>query len=85
MHVRASDLSRAHLGHLVLVDVGEASIQDTLSGVSHQADLVEERKLMEEVPSYSLGRIATVLTFANAGQVQVSGDTPVSLLLRGPM
>jgi hypothetical protein len=84
MNIPAADLNRGHLGLLVLVDIGGASIEDTLSGVSHQADLIEERKLMDEVRTYGLGRISTVLSFTNAGEVTVAGTTPIHLLMRGP-
>lgn len=77
--LKAADLNRNHLGMTVSVTRGETRITDTLSGISHSADLVEERLLMNEVPTYWLGRIETVLTFANAGSIQLAGDADVTV------
>jgi hypothetical protein len=84
-HVKAEDLSCYHLGMLVLVDLENTSIEDTLSGVSHQAGFVDERNVAAGELRCLIDQVTTVLTFANAGQVQVPGGTPVSLLLRGPL
>jgi hypothetical protein len=77
--IKAADLSRNHLGMLASISRGELTITDTLRGVSHEADLITERKISEEVPGYALGRIETLLTFASAGVVQVSGNSDVTI------
>lgn len=77
--IKAAALSRAHLGERVTINRGELKITDTLSGVSHEADLISERKMSEEVFSYVLGRTETNLTFANAGRVQVAGNDDVTV------
>jgi len=50
-----------------------------LSGVSHQADLIEERKIGQEVPELVLGPVLTTLTFAQAGAIQVDGRAEVEV------
>jgi hypothetical protein len=77
--VKAADLNLNHLGRKVRVSQGDAEFIDTLSGVSHEADLVYERKVCEEVGRFVLGRIATKLTFATAGSVQVNGNADVQI------
>lgn len=77
--IKAAALSRAHLGETVTVKRGGLTITDTLGGVSHEADLIAERKMTEEVFSYILGRVETNLTFANAGRVQVGGNDDVTI------
>ena len=77
--IKAAALSRAHLGETVTITRGGLTITDTLSGVSHEADLIAERKMSEEVFTYILGRAETHLTFANAGRVQVGGNDDVEV------
>lgn len=78
--VKAADLNRSHLGRRVRVSQGDAEFIDILSGVSHEADLIEERTYFNEVPHFVLGRIATTLTFASAGSVQITGNADVEVL-----
>jgi hypothetical protein len=75
--IKAAALSRAHLGSIVTISRGGLKITDTLAGVSHEADLIAERKVCEEVFTYITGRIETSLNFANAGRVQVAGNDDV--------
>lgn len=77
--MKASALSRAHLGATVTINRGGLTITDTLSGVSHEASLIAERKITEEALTYVLGRIETHLTFANAGRVQVGGNDDIEI------
>jgi hypothetical protein len=77
--VKAADLNRNHLGLRVRVSQGSGQFIDVLSGVSHEANLIAERKVCEEVMSFVLGRISTTLTFATAGSVQVNGNADVQI------
>ena len=77
--LKAADLNRHHLGRTVRVSQGTSQFTDTLSGVSHEANVIEERRFCDEVPSYLLGRIITTLTFALAGSVQISGSADVEV------
>lgn len=80
MPLKAADLNRHHLGQIISVDKGTAKFTDTLSGVSHIADLIAERPITAEVSTFALGRIETSLTFANAGSIQVAGNTDVYII-----
>jgi hypothetical protein len=77
--VKAAGLNRNHLGLRVRVSQGDAEFIDVLSGVSHEANLIAERKVSEEVTSFVLGRIATTLTFATTGSVQIAGTADVQI------
>jgi len=76
---KAADLNRHHLGRTVRVTQGEAQFTDILSGVTHEADIITEPRITQEVPDYALGRMATTLTFARAGSVQISGNADVEV------
>jgi hypothetical protein len=82
MEIKAADLNRGHLGLTIQMRMEDATFRDTLAGVSHEADLVEERRFNQEVPDYMLGRITTTLRLAHGGSVHVSGNQEVELTQR---
>ena len=82
MNIKAADLNRGHLGMTISMQMGDATFADTLAGVSHEADLIEERRYNQEVPDYMLGRITTILRLAHGGSVHVSGIQEVELTRR---
>lgn len=77
----AARLDRTNLGMVIRFTLGDAAFQDTLAGISHEADLIEERKLNQEVPDYMLGRVTTILRLAHAGSVHVAGKQEVEFIL----
>ncbi|MEQ4566228.1 hypothetical protein [Paenarthrobacter sp. CAP02] len=76
----AANLNRTHLGRIIRFVQGDAIFQDTLAGISHEADVIEEPNYFQEVPDYALGRITTIVRLARAGSVHVAGSQPVELL-----
>ena len=78
--VKAADLNRHYLGRRIRVAQGDAEFTDILSAVSHEADLIDERRIFDEVPSFLLGRITTTVTFARAGAVQIGGAADVEVM-----
>jgi hypothetical protein len=78
--LEASQLNRSHLGQTVRVTVDSSECVDLLSGVSHVADIGSSRRLIDEVPSYELGRTETLLTLLRFGTVQVAGNALVEVI-----
>lgn len=78
--IKAANLSRFHLGLTVRVKEGQSEFIDVLRGVSHEADLIEDREMFEEVPTYSLGRASTTLKFLRAGDIQINGNATVEVM-----
>lgn len=78
--LKAADLTRRHLGKMVSVRQWDTTTTGLLSGVSHVAALIEERKIGQEVPDYSLGPTATTLTFSHGGAWKVDGEAEVEFL-----
>ncbi|MFI2563062.1 hypothetical protein [Paenarthrobacter sp. NPDC018779] len=80
MKLNAADLNRTHLGLMVQIETNNLFYRDMLAGVSHEAELVEERKMFDEVPEFILGRIRTELRLAHTGTVNVAGNASIHIL-----
>ena len=77
--ITAADLNRGHLGQTVTFAVGEFRVTDKLRAVTHEADLVDDSTFLDELPRFAVGRAQTRVTLINAGEVSITGSTPVEV------
>lgn len=76
--MKAQDLNGTHLGQPISIRLDEASLTDVLTEISHEADLIDDRKF-DGRANWVLGRSHTRLQFMRLGSVRVSPDAIVIL------
>lgn len=90
---QAQHLSGADLGKAITVDLDENTVSGHLTSVSHQANLIDDKRLCTTVPRYEIGPNKTMIeilvttgilqtTIEPTHPVTISGtDTPPGLNL----
>lgn len=78
--LKAADLNRNHLGQMLRVNIDQSEVKDILRGVNHEADIIHEPRVCDEIGRYALGRASTIITFLHSGEVRVLGNADVEIV-----
>jgi hypothetical protein len=74
--VKAQELNSTHLGQAISITLAEASLTDVLAEITHQADLIDDRK-MDGVEKWVQGRRHTHLRFMRLGSISIEPESVV--------
>ena len=77
--MKAQELNGTHLGQAVQVQIGDATITDTIQGVEHDADLIDETRLCDNNTRHTLGRRRVRINFTRYGPVHVEPGAEIRL------
>lgn len=77
--MKAEDLTADHLGETITLGTPEGIVTGLLCGVRHEADLVEDRRIFDEIGTYCLSRQRTYLTLAGWGERQIKRDAEITI------
>lgn len=72
-------LTADDLGRTITVRLGDDSITGVLSFVQHRADMIENRRLMDLIPTYVVGRVYTTLAIGMWGEREYNPETECEL------
>lgn len=77
--MKASELNGTHLGHAIQIRMDTATVTDVVTGISHEADLIQEPQLHTSENMYSLGRRSVRIQFQRMGSINVAPGADVQL------
>lgn len=73
--MKLGDLNHEHLGKRITITGRDSTITGVLSGVHHEAQLIEDGPLFGGEPRYMLGRPITRVTIQGWGARRLTPDT----------
>jgi hypothetical protein len=74
--MKAADLNGTHIGQAISIKLDEASLTDVLAEITHQASLIDDRK-MDGAENWVQGRRHTHLRFMRLGSMSIDPESVV--------
>lgn len=75
--MKARELSGEHIGRKIHIKSDGYELSDTIAAVSHEANLIDDRKMMDPGPRWIVGRATTRIKFLSTGEIEVSPEMEI--------
>lgn len=79
MKTTAGELNTTHINKTITVTRDGTTITGPLVNVKHDADLINDSRMWDAMPSYVLGKTTTTVNIMHAGRIELASGTEVEV------